>query len=689
MGGPNANINNLTAVHMGSGGLATSTPPDVCMTPGPSGPPQPVPYVNLALSADLVGGTTTTFVNDQSTAIMTSKFAKSSGDEPGVAGGVMSGVNMNQASWLMGSPTVTMEDTPVNRLSDKMLMNMSNTTCVAGEVQAPAPPPTPLVMPPPEEPQICKLQNMVLECSHCSKRSYKLDADRTPASTLQVITSPTAEKVKVDFQAHCSIHSGAQGCAKVHVLGPDGKEVSVDADHSFEIPLKPRWNVTDVFSGLLLLVGAKGVEGDLYTVTGTTCETTGSSEFLSGEFALVEVFPNAGFSGEITFGYEIAKEKRTDGKKPAPTFKQDEKTGDYTVEQAPLHELGEQGKWTLSGSLKVTVGRSSFNPSYSVTGDGSKKDSDPLSRKLCSVLQKTLDMLARMLSSIEDYYSTKLDIRWPLLKLGGTVDLVEVKEKAEIAREGTFYITAEPLIGAQVKIDILDWLIRFAGALGGPAAAAFAEYLIKIKRRLAEGKLPGKQEKDKEKDKEVPFGGKLEIGIIFTVGGDVGGGLGWKCDATGVNVDGSKAKIEAGLDMKLEALIKVEAKVWIVKSSAGVSISMLAADGKSASRIAGQVKPKPNKKKNEQPVWGNYFGLTGAIEFNGLAIYYAYYAEIGLEAKEAKDDKNAADKDKKKGAGTLKTPFKNQSIKESKELCTLLKPWSYPDFSKPNVVEMF
>lgn len=48
MGGPNANINALSCVHMGSGGMSMATPPDVCLTPGPSGPPMPVPYPNVA-----------------------------------------------------------------------------------------------------------------------------------------------------------------------------------------------------------------------------------------------------------------------------------------------------------------------------------------------------------------------------------------------------------------------------------------------------------------------------------------------------------------------------------------------------------------------------------------------------------------------------------------------------------------
>ena len=86
------NINNLTLCHKGSNGITTATIPDVCKTPTPGGP-VPIPYPNIAMSSDLMKGTTTVKADGgMMCANFGSEFFKSTGDEPGVAGGVVSSV---------------------------------------------------------------------------------------------------------------------------------------------------------------------------------------------------------------------------------------------------------------------------------------------------------------------------------------------------------------------------------------------------------------------------------------------------------------------------------------------------------------------------------------------------------------------------------------------------------------------
>src|ERR1700759_3737956 len=135
------NANGLSVVHRGSGGIESATMTDVCKTPSPPGSPTPFPYPNIALSTDLAQGTMTVSVDGQMAAIQGANFAKSTGDEPGVAGGVVSNVVMMEASFISFSPTVMMDGAPVCRLTDKMLMNHGNTVCLGGELQAPVPPP--------------------------------------------------------------------------------------------------------------------------------------------------------------------------------------------------------------------------------------------------------------------------------------------------------------------------------------------------------------------------------------------------------------------------------------------------------------------------------------------------------------------------------------------------------------------
>jgi hypothetical protein len=133
--GVTININGLSLCHKGSGGVATATVPDVCKTPSPGGP-VPIPYPNIAFSKNLAKGTKTVKADGGNmAAIKGSEFSRSIGDEPGTVGGVKSGVNMKEATWLSYSFDVKFEGKNVCRLTDKMLMNHGNTVCLAGVLQ--------------------------------------------------------------------------------------------------------------------------------------------------------------------------------------------------------------------------------------------------------------------------------------------------------------------------------------------------------------------------------------------------------------------------------------------------------------------------------------------------------------------------------------------------------------------------
>lgn len=125
-------VNNLTLVHQGSGGQTIASAPDVCKTPSPSGP-VPMPYPNIAMSANLVMGTMTVTADGQPVATKDSMFFPSTGDEPGVAGGVVSGIFKGAAKFTNYSMDVKCEGKNAGRLGDPMTMNGNapNTASVA------------------------------------------------------------------------------------------------------------------------------------------------------------------------------------------------------------------------------------------------------------------------------------------------------------------------------------------------------------------------------------------------------------------------------------------------------------------------------------------------------------------------------------------------------------------------------
>lgn len=121
-------INGLTLCHKHSDGWVRSTLPDVCKSPD-----KPVPYTNVAYARDLAKGTRTVFSHGGAmNGIKGSEFYRSFGDEPGVGGGVISGVNLDRATWLSWSLNVFMEGRNVTRLTDRMLLNKGNTISAGG-----------------------------------------------------------------------------------------------------------------------------------------------------------------------------------------------------------------------------------------------------------------------------------------------------------------------------------------------------------------------------------------------------------------------------------------------------------------------------------------------------------------------------------------------------------------------------
>lgn len=122
----------LTLVTTTSEGKAMATIPDICKVPCPPGGTVPVPFPNVAESKDVKGGSIMTKVHGGSVALAGSFCNQSTGDEAGVAGGVVSGCTKGKAIFMKWSPTVKIEGRPVCRKSDMMIMNTCNTVSLSG-----------------------------------------------------------------------------------------------------------------------------------------------------------------------------------------------------------------------------------------------------------------------------------------------------------------------------------------------------------------------------------------------------------------------------------------------------------------------------------------------------------------------------------------------------------------------------
>lgn len=118
--------NNRSIVHKASETYNTVYP-DVCLTPSSNGP-MPVPYSNLGHSRDTSNGPTTVKIAGAMPVTSVARYSRTSGDEPGTHGGVVSGVNRDEAQFVSYSFDVKFEGKGVGRLGDTLLHNRKNTT---------------------------------------------------------------------------------------------------------------------------------------------------------------------------------------------------------------------------------------------------------------------------------------------------------------------------------------------------------------------------------------------------------------------------------------------------------------------------------------------------------------------------------------------------------------------------------
>ncbi len=134
--------NGLSVVFKKSKGIAMATLPNICKTPFPAPPgPLPLPYPSIGKAESLKNGSILTKIENEPIAIFGSCFGETSGDEPGSLGGIVSGCNKGEASFISFSGDVIVEQRGVCRKTDQMLMNKVNTVCMAGVMQDDVPDP--------------------------------------------------------------------------------------------------------------------------------------------------------------------------------------------------------------------------------------------------------------------------------------------------------------------------------------------------------------------------------------------------------------------------------------------------------------------------------------------------------------------------------------------------------------------
>jgi hypothetical protein len=118
-------VNMRGIAHKGSGGMSIVFP-DVCKTPAPPAPPIPIPYPNIGQSSDTSDGPSAVKTDGKMPMVKGAKYSKSSGDEPGTIGGILSSVNRSECEFMLYSFDVKFEGKNVCRMGDPLFHNKKN-----------------------------------------------------------------------------------------------------------------------------------------------------------------------------------------------------------------------------------------------------------------------------------------------------------------------------------------------------------------------------------------------------------------------------------------------------------------------------------------------------------------------------------------------------------------------------------
>ncbi len=121
----------LPASTKSMGVCMTTGPTDVCKTPAPPAPaPVPIPYPNIGMCGQATGGSTKVKICGSQTLTVKSEIPMSTGDEPGVAGGLVSNQFKGKISYKKGSSKVKAEGSAVVHVTSMTGQNGNNANTV-------------------------------------------------------------------------------------------------------------------------------------------------------------------------------------------------------------------------------------------------------------------------------------------------------------------------------------------------------------------------------------------------------------------------------------------------------------------------------------------------------------------------------------------------------------------------------
>lgn len=185
-------------------------------------------------------------------------------------------------------------------------------------------------------------------------------------------------------------------------------------------------------------------------------------------------------------------------------------------------------------------------------------------------------------------------INLPTLQVTGKLENVEKKGQWYVGWEGAIALNAQPLIGASMEADLLEWFLKTFQHTPHPVARAIVKVALWAKERAREAEV-------------------LDVALVLKGAGSIEGGLAWKINSDAHDPKRPRWQPDEGsvggkFELTLEGLVEAKCDFWNV--AAGGRLGGL-------SGVSGKVTHDMNKKGADSIEW--------QVGWDGLTIFYSAY----------------------------------------------------------------
>lgn len=589
--------------------------PDICLTPTPDGP-VPIPYPNLSLSADIAHGTKTIKIQGEMGTNKGCDYSRSTGDEAGSLGGIISGTYMDKAEFVLSSFDVKLEGKNACRTGDLMYhnrrnaiggLNIDSIAQSASEVACDA-----------------QITSLSVRCGH-EDRKFQLELngnEKRDQRLIRIIADDPDEEYEKE-------HKGWQ-------KGLDSERLIVKFDS------EPGCTAGNSHCPGIVLehVGSDGITR--YDNNPAEIEiSTGVDKFLFGWYYF---FTNVFWPANNPEIYHVWVETCS-GKSPAHAEVQayPQVKWELTIDIGEIEEKAgkKPKKWfNPEFTLSAKVGRKkiAFSTKDETSDYQYSKYHTKRSRPFASLL-KYLESIVQLLTEVAENGTKIFSTKHTLLKLAihGSYSNKEAEESFDILKNFEFEIKLEPAYEYEAEFDILQFLIR---KYSGGTASILKRILLAV-----------------TKSDEMP----INLAVAAKGGGAVEGGFKFEMlDSAPKEAEGKiVGKLKFSVYSKAEFKMDIFTVIIVYKGEVGVKGGAVDDETVFSAALGG--------------IWDKEGpSFLGYAIFHGAVLYAVGYSQFRFGWMRSKRVKQPGEKLPASRAGI-------DSSDEDKESIWIIKPYVFCD----------